>query len=180
MSIDPSRLDIRLLIRDDGADYQALRLESLQINPEAFLSTFEAEEKLHESAFEDHLDWAYHPPAFGYFGIFVDEKLVGYVQASKNYLEKQKHITSLNNLYISKDFRKQGLATILINFVLQMLQGHEGIQSAFLSCTAKNRQAYQLYKKLGFQRFAVRRDAILFNGEYDDEIEMVKFLQPLK
>lgn len=168
---------IRLLTQEDGAIYQELRLESLQQNPEAFLSLYEREAALHEAAFADHLDWAYHPPYFGYYGIFVEEKLAGYVQISRNYLEKQNHVVFLNNLYIGKKFRRMGLATVLTEYVLGHLKGHEGMEKVYLSCTGKNKGAHQLYKKLGFQRFAVKRNAVKWNGEYDDEIEMVLSLR---
>lgn len=173
----PADIEIRLLTKNDAPAYQALRLQSLQVNPEAFLSSYENESKLHDSAFADHLDWAYHPPSFGYFGVFVGEQLAGYIQTGKNYLEKQEHVSSLYNLYVSTDFRHQGLATKLIEHVTQLLEKNESIERVFLSCTAKNPSAYRLYKKLGFHRIGVKAKAVKWNGQYDDEIEMVKLLR---
>ncbi|MBW7955875.1 GNAT family N-acetyltransferase [Patescibacteria group bacterium] len=171
-----SQPTIRLLTAQNGTEYQRLRLESLQVNPEAFLSSYDTESKLHDSAFVDHLDWAYHPPAYGYFGIFIEEQLVGYLQASKNYLEKQDHIASLHNLYISKAHRHQGLASQLIEHVTQLLREKAGVERVFLSCTAKNQVAYKLYRKHGFHRIGVKARAIKWNDQYDDEVEMVKLL----
>src|SRR6185369_7891221 len=111
------KIEIRLLTRDDGPAYQKLRLQSLQENPEAFLSTYENESKLHEKTFSDHLDWAYHPPHHGYFGVFVDGELAGYVQISKTYLDKQAHVVMMNNLYIAPKWRKMGLATRLFDHI---------------------------------------------------------------
>lgn len=173
----PAHHEIRLLTREDGPSYQRLRLESLQRNPEAFLSTFESESVLHEQAFADHLDWAYHPPHYGYFGVFLGNVLAGYVQISKNYLEKQSHIIYVNNLYVGHEFRRQGLATTLMNYVFDELGHLEHIERAFLSCTGRNTAAYALYKTLGFRRFAVRAKAVKWQGVYDDEVEMVKLLQ---
>jgi ribosomal protein S18 acetylase RimI-like enzyme len=172
----PESIEIRLLTKEDGADYQQLRLESLQTNPDAFLSSYEAEEQLDESTFANHLEWAYHPPTFGYFGIFVGGKLAGYVQASKSFLDKEKHICSLNNVYISKEFRKQGLATKLLNYVTDLLKREAGIERVFLSCTGKNKPAHNLYRKLNFRRYAVRAKAIKWEDQYDDTVEMVKVL----
>jgi RimJ/RimL family protein N-acetyltransferase len=167
---------IRLLTRDDAAEYQKLRLHSLEESPAAFLSTFDNETKLHEEVFADHLDMTYHPPHLGYFGIFVGERLAGYVQISKNYLEKQDHIVFANNLYISPDFRGQGLAVQLFEFVFLTLKNSEHIERIFLSCTARNRSAMRLYKKIGFRRYGVKVRAIKWQGQYDDEVEMVKVL----
>lgn len=168
---------IRLLTKSDAHAYQAMRLLSLQTDPAAFLSTFEAESKLHDSAFADHLDWAYHPPSFGYFGLFIDDELAGYMQTSKNFLEKQVHIASLYNLYVAPKFRNQGVAKKLITHVLRILQEEDHIERVFLSCTAKNPNAYHFYRHLGFQRIGVKVKAIKWNGQYDDEIEMVKLLR---
>lgn len=167
---------IRLLDKQDAPAYQQLRLQSLQTDPDAFLSSYEAESRLHDTAFAEHLDWAYHPPCFGYFGIFVNDKLVGYIQAGKNFLEKQEHVGSLYNLYVSKEFRHQGLASRLINHVVGLLRQEAEIERVFLSCTARNPAAYKLYRKLGFKRIGVKARAIKWNGQYDDEIEMVKLL----
>jgi ribosomal protein S18 acetylase RimI-like enzyme len=174
---------IRLLNREDGPDYQRLRLESLQNSPFAFLSTYESEQKLHEDTFSNHLDWSYHPPHFGYFGVFMpdptdpeEKKLVGYIQVSQTFLEKQEHIAMLNNLYISPDYRGLGLASELFEHIFQVISTHEKVERLYLSCTAKNKHALGLYKKLGFRRFAVKVRAIKWQGEYDDEIEMVKVI----
>jgi RimJ/RimL family protein N-acetyltransferase len=169
---------IRLLNREDAPEYQQLRLESLQENPSAFLSTFDNEAKLHEEVYADHLDASYHPPHLGYFGIFVGEegKLIGYIQISKNYLEKQEHIVFANNLYISPTFRGKGYAKLLFEKVFEMLKNTEHVERVFLSCTATNRPAMSLYKNLGFRRFAVKARAIKWQDKYDDEVEMVKVL----
>lgn len=169
---------IRLLTRQDAPAYQALRLQSLQQNPEAFLSTYESESQLHDQAFAEHLDWAYHPPCFGYFGIFIHDQLVGYLQAGKNFLEKQAHVAALYNLYISHQVRHHGLASRLMQTVLDRLQHEAQIERVYLSCTAKNPAAYRLYRRLGFQRIGIKAKAVKWQGVYDDEIEMVKLLQP--
>ncbi len=176
MSQPSQTIEIRLLTKADGLDYQKLRLESLQTNPEAFLSSYESEVQLPENAFADHLEWAYHPPGFGYFGIFIDGKLAGYVQASKSYLDKEKHVCSLNNVYIAKEFRHQGLATKLLSYVTDLLKREVGIERVFLSCTGKNKPAHNLYRKLNFRRYAVRAKAVKWQDQYDDTIEMVKVL----
>jgi RimJ/RimL family protein N-acetyltransferase len=170
----PAPQSIRMLTKADGPVYQELRLESLQVSPEAFLSLYETEVKLHEGIFADHLDWSYHPPYFGYFGIFLDETLAGYIQVNRTYLDKQNHMVILNNLYIGQNFRNQGFATVLVEHVLSLLVNHEHIERVYLSCLAKNTAALRFYKKLGFRRYGVRTRAVKWQGVYDDEIEMVK------
>ncbi len=175
MSEQPE-ISIRLLTRDDGAAYQKLRLQSLQESPKAFLSTYENEEKLHAKVFSDHLDWAYHPPHHGYFGIFVNGELAGYVQVSKTYLDKQNHIVMMNNLYVAPQFRQKNFASQLFQYVFDVLKNSEYIERVYLSCTARNTAALNFYKKQGFRRYGVKAKAIKWLGVYDDEVEMVKIV----
>ncbi len=172
----PEGVSIHLLTADDALAYQDLRLHSLRNDTHAFLSTYQNELKLHIDSFANHLDWAYHPPYYGYFGLFKQEKLIGYVQVAKTHLEKQDHIASLHNLYLLPHHRGQGLATLLFEYVFDLLKKGEKVERVFISCRAKNKPAMALYKKLGFKRYAVKARSIKWDGEYDDEVEMVKIL----
>ena len=170
---------IRLLTKADGNTYQKLRLESLANDPAAFLTTLESEKKLHEDVFANHIDWSYHPPYFGYLGIFVgndNTELAGYLQVSQNFLEKQGHIAAINNVYLSPRWRGRGLATQLFEYVFHLLKESGHIERVYLSCTASNQHAQHLYHQLGFQRYAVKVKAVKWQGKYDDEVEFVKVL----
>jgi RimJ/RimL family protein N-acetyltransferase len=167
---------IRLLTREDGPLYQKLRLLSLQEQPQVFLSTYDTEEKLHEERFSDHLDWAYHPPHFGYFGLFVKDELVGYIQTSKSFLEKQSHVAFMSNLYLIPQVRGQGLAQYLLDHIFKLLKSSEHIERLYLTCIASNKPAIQLYQKLGFTKCGTKSKAIKWHGHYDDELEFEKVL----
>ncbi len=167
---------IRLLTATDGPAYQALRLQSLQESPQAFLSTYDAEKNLQEKSFANQLDWAYHPPHHGYFGIFMGKELAGYLQIGKSYLEKQNHIVFAYNFYIAPQYRRQGVATKLFQYVLNLVAASEQIERVYLTCAATNVPACNFYKKMGFRRFSIRAKTIKWQGVYDDEVEMVKVL----
>ncbi len=167
---------IRLLTREDAAEYHVLRLKSLHSAPEAFLSDYKTEAQYHTEVYANHLDWAYHPPYLGYYGIFVKGVLAGYVQISKSMLEKQDHIVFINNLYIDGQYRHQGLASQLLNHVFGLLRQANVAERALVSCTAKNKAACKFYVKNGFRRFAVQAKVVKWQGHYDDAIEFVKVL----
>lgn len=175
MEVMPS-YNIRQLTREDGPAYKQLRMQSLQSDPSAFLSTFETENQLHEGIFANHLDSSYHPPFLGYFGIFEEDTLLGYLQVSSSFLEKESHIATIYNVYMNPKYRGQGLARMLFEHVFEVLKDHGNIERIFLTCTASNKRACRFYQKLGFRRYAVRVQAVKWQGKYDDEIEMVKML----
>jgi ribosomal protein S18 acetylase RimI-like enzyme len=171
-------MSIRLLTASDGSAYQALRLLSLQTDPKAFLTTLEGERARHESEFETELDTSYHPPHFGYYGAWFDDReatdpvLQGYALVSPTWLPKQAHIAWLYNLYVNPQFRGQGVAKQLLAHIIDQLKS-AGVELIFITCAASNQPALQFYRAHGFQRHGVRRDSIKWQSEVDSEIELV-------
>jgi ribosomal protein S18 acetylase RimI-like enzyme len=172
----PSHTYLRFLTEKDADAYQKLRLESLKLSPTAFLTTYDVESHLDKELFANHLQNAYHPPYFGFVGIFVHEKLVGYGQVYENTLVKQRHTTAIYNVYISPAYRQQGLATYLFEHIFDLLKNNGGIERLFLTCTASNTVACDFYEQLGFEQYGIKHQAIKWNDVYDDEIEWVKVL----
>jgi ribosomal protein S18 acetylase RimI-like enzyme len=166
-------MTIRILTHKDAQAYKELRLQALQKNPESFLATFEVENKKPINSFSSELIYAASYPIFGYYGVFIDEKLVGYAHLSDSYLPKQKHIAYLYNLYINPDYRNKGLAIKLFNHLLEEIKQTK-IERIFLSCNKKNVPAQKLYKKLGFVKYGLKEKSVKWQDEYDDEVEMVK------
>jgi ribosomal protein S18 acetylase RimI-like enzyme len=164
---------IRLLSADDAVAYKELRLKALTTNPESFLATFEAENLKSLASFSAELRYSLSEPIFGYYGIFEDNHLVGYAFLEKSYLEKQQHVAFFYNLYIHPDYRGKKLASKLFEFLLTQLKEKTKIERLFLSCNQKNQPAQELYKKLGFKPYAIKEKSIKWQGQYDDEIEMV-------
>ncbi|MBT4124599.1 MAG: GNAT family N-acetyltransferase [Candidatus Pacebacteria bacterium] len=174
---------IRQLTGADALIYKELRLQALQNNPESYLATFESEVRRSIESFASELRYAFSPPIFGYYGIFVNkkdkngktkEKLVGYTHLDKSYLEKQQHIAFMYNLYVDPEYRGQGLATKVFEFLLKETQEKTNVERIFLSCNRKNIPAQKLYKKLGFTEYGVKEKSVKYNGKYDDEVELVK------
>lgn len=168
----------RLLTRSDGAAFRRLRLLSLEKDAYAFMSSFDAESRLHEKHFENHLDWAYHPPLLGYYGIFSDEQmapssLIGYAQLTTPFLAKQNHVGQLNNVYVEPSWRGKGAAKALIQYIQEKVHTSGEIEQVYLSCTASNKLARKFYEKSGFRRYGVKVKAVKWQDKYDDEVEYV-------
>lgn len=163
---------IRVLDEDDASAYKALRLRALKETPQAFISTFEVETKKPLSGFVYELSYAQQSPIWGYYGIFIDQKLVGFCQISKVYAVKKTHIANLYNLYVDPHHRGQGLAKKLVTKVLEKAKS-QNIERVFINYLSKNKSARGFYDHLGFKQCGVRPKAAKDGDEYDDEVEMV-------
>ena len=94
------------------------------------------------------------------------EKLIGYICA--NYLFHEAHIL---NLAVDPDFRRQGIATLLMNETLMELKKKECV-FIYLEVRTSNTGARTFYKIFGFKVESVRKkyyvnpveDAIIMMG----------------
>ncbi|MFH1958876.1 MAG: GNAT family N-acetyltransferase [Patescibacteria group bacterium] len=163
---------IKRLDENDALAYKKIRLLALQTNPEAFLSTLDAEYHKSQASFIYELSVAYQNPVWGYYGLFINNKIIGFCQVSKSYLAKQKHIAFLYNLYLNPDYRSKGYAKKLVNFILEKIKT-QNIERIFISYLAKNKSVRGFYDHLDFKQCGVKEKAAKNNNEYDDEVEMV-------
>ncbi len=81
----------------------------------------------------------------------ISERLVGYICA--NYLLDEGHIL---NVTVHPDFRKQGIASQLVGYMLALLAA-ENCKTVFLEVRESNEAALQMYEKAGFVRIASRK-----------------------
>lgn len=168
-------MQIRPLTERDAQAYQQLRLQALQHNPESYLATFESEQGKPTSSFAWEIRYATSPPISGYYGIFIEDQLIGYAQLEKVNLAKQSHTANMFNLYITPEQRGQGYASQLFEHLAKLAKEHD-IERVFISCNRQNTAAQQLYKKLGFTEYGIKEKSVKYQGEYDDEVQLVKEL----
>ena len=163
---------IRLLTENDAAIYRELRLQALTQTPQAFISDFETERQKDINSFRYKLNISHQEPIWGYYGIFVQDKLAGICQLAPGYAPKMAHIAHFYSLYVDPKYRGQGLAKKLIAHVLTQLRAQK-IERLFISYLARNRCVRGFYDKLGFTQCGLKPKAIKENDEYDDEVLMV-------
>ena len=168
---------IRPLISKDGAAFQTLRLEAVTEFPDSFLSTIKVESNRPLLSFQYELQTATIPPIFGYYGIFQNNQLLGYMQLGCSLLPKQLHIAFVYNLYISRQHHQQGLAKQLIQHSINQLKTATQIERLFVTCNANNQLGVAFYTALGFTIWGKRPKSVLWQGHYDDEIEWVMELR---
>ena len=99
-----------------------------------------------------------------------NESTVGYV-GSQTVLDE----TDMMNIAVDPDFRRQGIAEMLVNALVEALRVR-GSHCLTLEVRASNDPAKQLYEKLGFQQVGIRKnyyrnpreDALILRKEWHE------------
>ena len=98
------------------------------------------------------------------FGYYDNDNLVGFIHVNRLYENMD-----VINIVVDASYRKQGIASKLIDYVLN---NNEGLESVLLEVNDKNIPAINLYKKCGFEVINVRKK---YYGE-DDALIMKRVI----
>lgn len=165
---------IRILNKHDAENYWELRLQALQTNPEAFVTTYEEaikrENPIETTARNLDSENSYT------FGVFDEnDKLVGVVTLLLEQLLVFKHKGSIMAMYVDPSKRGQGYAKQLLQEVIA--QGKElGLEQLLLTVVSTNDAAKSLYNSLDFRTYGLEKRALKIGDTYSDEEYMVRFL----
>jgi ribosomal protein S18 acetylase RimI-like enzyme len=159
---------IRMLNPDEAALYRDIRLEALRAHPEAFGASFENEAAQPLNFFAGRLS------ANAIFGGFHDQILLGTAGFMPSAGAKREHKATLWGMYVRPEARGTGLARLLVEAVLDHAQ--EKVELVQLSVVAENRTARRLYASLGFEPYGIEAKSLKVEGQYLDEVLMVKTL----
>ena len=165
-----AEVTIRQLYPADGALYRDIRLEALRLAPEAFGSTFAAENSEALVWFESRLGRS------AVFGACAGGDLLGIAGFVVRPGEKQAHKGVLVGMYVRPSARNLGLGRRLVETVIDHAKGH--VEILQLSVVVGNKPARRLYKRLGFVEYGIEKRALKADGRYWDEVLMAKSLAP--
>lgn len=163
-------MDIRLLTSEDAVQYRALRLKSLQENPEAFLVTYDSEVS---KPIEDTQHKLQLSSSRFTLGCFDQQELVGMVTFIREQHLKTMHKGNIYAMYVSPACRGQKIGKALIKELVQKASALEGLEQIGLTVISGNRAAKQLYTSLGFTVCGFEKNALKYKGQYWDEERMV-------
>jgi len=165
-----AQIQIRRLAKADAALYRNIRLDSLRCNPEAFGSTFDAEQAQPLSWFAERLGNS------EVFGAFSGAELSGiagfYIQSG----QKMAHKGVLWGMYVRADARKSGIGRKLAEAILEAAR--RSVELIQLTVVTENEPARRLYASLGFVEYGRETNGLKQDGRYYDEILMAKDLRP--
>ena len=164
-----AEVDIRRLSSADARQYREIRLEALSLAPEAFSSTFAAENAQPLAWFAARLDNS------AVFGAVSGESLLGISGFFAKH-GKEAHKGVLVGMYVRSSARRLGIGRRLAEAVVDHARRHAEILQ--LSVVAGNDAARRLYAGLGFVEYGIERRALKQAGRYWDEVLMAKPLLP--
>lgn len=163
-------MEIRKLTGNDASEYWRLRLEALQLNPEAFATTYEdALSRVNPLIrVANNLD----SKESATIGAFIGEELVGTMTLAAEQAPKLKHRINLFAVYVTPKVRGQKVGTKLLQDVIAFATQWSGIEKINLTVVSSNEPAIRLYKQLGFVSFGVEQNAMKSGSSYVDEVYM--------
>ncbi|EJQ70072.1 hypothetical protein IG7_02745 [Bacillus cereus HuA2-4] len=165
---------IRLLTKEDAEKYWDLRLQALQVNPEAFVTTYE--EAIRQENPIKRVESNLTATTSCTFGAFNEENhLVGVVTLLTEEREAYKHKGHIVAMYVDTQNRRNGLARKLITNAIQRARDIK-LEQLTLGVVSTNEPAKKLYESMGFKTYGIEKRAIKVNGVYSDDENMVLFL----
>jgi len=162
--------EIRRLAAGDAADYRGIRLAALASAPEAFSSTYEIEATRPPEAFAERLE------ASVVYAAYHQDRIVGVAGIAPRLGPKGRHRGFLWGMFVRPDARRLGAARLLLDALL--IAASDRFEQVTLEVAAGNMAALALYEQSGFVRYGTAPRALKSASGYQDEILMVKFLDP--
>lgn len=154
---------------ESAAEFRAIRLEALENFPVNFASAYEVECEWPLSAFEERLKQYLH------VGAYADGKLVGVATLIPQVPARMKHKADITSVYVKPDYQGRGIAKDMFAWLED--EAEKNFDQVHLSVLAANADACRLYEWLGYETYGVEPRATKYNGEYFDDVFMVKFLK---
>ena len=111
--MDATQIQIRLLTPADASLFRDIRLGGLRCNPEAFGSTFEAENAQPLTFFSERIGGS------ASFGAFHGSELVGIAGLLIHEGQKEAHKGLLVGMYVRPSARKSGVGRRLVETIIE-------------------------------------------------------------
>ena len=104
------------------------------------------------------------------FGAFYNETLVSFILGDLFNIEKISEYEILL-IYVSKNFRKKGLGTKLLN---KIEENNTRLKKIYLEVSKNNSEGISFYTKMNFIGMHTRKNYFFINNKYIDALSMVK------
>jgi RimJ/RimL family protein N-acetyltransferase len=165
-------MELRRLSREDAEAFQRIRLHGLQQAPQAFSADYESSVTL---PLEHFATWLKNEADDFVIGAFVAGQLVGVGGFRREHGPKLRHKGTIWGVYVMPEHRG-GLGRKVIDELVSQVTKLPDLHQINITVTAANERARQLYVSMGFEPWGLERRALWIDGEFYDDLHMVKFL----
>lgn len=166
--------DTEIIIRQatvaDAAAVRTLRLEALQNRPIAFASDYHEEVQYPLSRTEERLK---DQTLNATFLALAGSTLVGMMGIGQSYHRNVKHNAMIWGVYVQPTSRGKNLSGRMIEACVEWAR-ERSVRFVKLGVNATNTSALNSYIRAGFKVYGVESQVIFYDGEYHDELLMVR------
>jgi ribosomal protein S18 acetylase RimI-like enzyme len=155
---------VRQLGAADAEEFRRVRLDALQLHPEAFAASYEDECALDAAQFAERLA----TQGLTRFGAFAQQEMVGLIGLLVSGGSKLRHKAHLFSMYVAAGHRRTGLADRLVQTVIDAARD-DGALVLQLTVTVGNAPAQHLYRRMGFKGYGIERRALKVGDRFYDE-----------
>ena len=138
-------IEYRTLLPAESKAYRKLRLESLQRFPDSFSANFQ--EALQSETLGLEKDIENQTLEKFVYGAFLHNELIGICAVVKNAV----NIVALYQMYVQEAFQGRNIGFKLVEATIKEARIRYGCNEIFLEVANDNVNAYNLYRKIGFE-----------------------------
>jgi ribosomal protein S18 acetylase RimI-like enzyme len=154
----------------DAAALRQLRLEALQNRPVAFASDYHEEVQYPLSQTEERLK---DQTTNATFVALADSALVGMMGIGQSQHRNVRHNAMIWGVYVQPAWRGKNISGQMIEACIEWARKHS-VKFVKLGVNATNTSALNSYIRAGFKVYGVESQVIFYDGEYHDELLMVR------
>jgi len=166
-------MELRRLTREDAEAFRQVRLHGLKEAPQAFSADYEASVALTAEYFAT---WLKNEVDNFVIGAFVAGQLVGIGGFRVEPGPKLRHKGMIWGVYVLPEHRSGGMGRKVIEEIVAQAAKVPDLRQINITVTAANERAKQLYVSMGFEPWGLERSALWIDGEFYDDVHMVKFV----
>ena len=160
---------VRPLTAADALAFRDVRLEALKLHPGAYGATF--------------ADWARRPQRAYIariedgviFGLFTAKGLEGTLSYDRRKGGNDRHRAGIHTVYLREALRGSGAAKLMLDAAIDRARA-DGVAQIELAVIEDNPRAAAFYARNGFVRYAVTPRALLVDGRYRDQVDLIRRL----
>jgi ribosomal protein S18 acetylase RimI-like enzyme len=172
---DNESIEIRRFLEPDAQAFYRLRLEALENEPNAYTESPDEHRQMTARALAKlGTDSADNSQVV--LGACSDEEFIGLAGLGQLDAHKTSHKARLWGVYVKPEWRRKGVARVLVTELIKRARSTPGLEQITLSVGTTQTAATQLYRSLGFEVYGRAVRALKVGDHYVDEELMVLHL----